>query len=81
MRDAERRLFRCIGGIDDELILEAATARFRPKRWGHLIALAACLALVLTIPAFLNQNKGGPEAAPEYEQAPSRKCGANSLER
>ena len=71
MRDAERRLLRCIGSIDDELILEASTARFRPRRWGHLIALAACLVLVLTIPAFLNQNKGGPEAAPGYEQAES----------
>jgi len=79
MRDAERRLFRCIGSIDDELILEAATARFQPKRWGHLIALAACLALVLTIPAFLNQNKGGPEAAPGYEQAESPESGNNKF--
>jgi len=79
MRDAERRLFRCIGGIDDELILEAATARFQPNLWGHLIALAACLALVLTIPAFLNQNKGGPEAAPGYEQAESPESSNNKF--
>ena len=79
MRDAERRLLRCIGGIDDELILEAATARFRPKRWGHLIALAACLALVLTIPAFLNQGKPGPEAAPGYEQAESPESSNNKF--
>lgn len=79
MRDAERRLLRCIGGIDDELILEAATARFRPKRWGHLIALAACLVLVLTLPAFLNQNKGGPEAAPGYEPAESPESSNNKF--
>lgn len=75
MRDAERRLLRCIGGIDDELILEAATARFRARRWGHLIALAACLALVLTIPVFLNQSKPGPEAAPGYEYLTSPESG------
>ena len=79
MRDAERRLLRCIGGIDDELILEAATACFRSRRWGHLIALAACLALVLTIPAFLNQSKPGPEAAPGYEQAESPESSNNKF--
>ena len=63
MKDTEFRLLRCIGSIDDEPILEADTMRFKPRRWGHLAALAACLALVLTIPAFL---KSGPSP---YESA------------
>ena len=62
MKDAERRLFRCMSGIDDELVLEAATLQSRPKRWGHLAALAACLVLVIAIPTYLNGSKGGPEA-------------------
>lgn len=59
MREQERRLLRCITAIDDELILEADTARFRPRPWGGLIALAACLALVIALPFHLN---GGQEA-------------------
>lgn len=57
MRDAERRLLRCIGWIDNELILEADQARFRPRRWGHWLALAACVAVVLSIPFLLPQKE------------------------
>ena len=64
MRDAERRLLRCIGWIDNELILEADSARFRPRRWGHLAALAACLALVLALPFWLNA-RSKREASPQ----------------
>jgi len=57
MRDAERRLLRCIGWIDNELILEAEQTRFRPRRWGSLLALAACVAVVLSIPFLLPQEE------------------------
>lgn len=67
MRDAEQKLLRAIGEIDDRLVLEAATLQFKPKRWGHLIALAACVALVVAAPAFLSQNKGSPEAGLKEE--------------
>jgi len=52
----EARLLRCISWIDDELVLEAAQTRFRSRRWGTWLALAACLALVLTIPAVLHRQ-------------------------
>lgn len=71
MRDAERRLLRCIGGIDDELILEADYMRFHPKRWGHLIALAACLALIVVFPLALRQMEASPESGPGYQYAKS----------
>lgn len=53
MREQEIRMLRCIGDIDNELILEADTARFRSRKWANLAALAACLALVVSIPFLL----------------------------
>lgn len=61
MKEAERRLFRCIGGIADEQVLEASTARFRPKRRGHWLALAACLGLCIALPLVLRPPAAGPE--------------------
>lgn len=70
MREQERRLLRCITAIDDELVLEADTARFRPKRWGGLIALAACLALVLALPRLWNPKKMAGGFEYQYTTAP-----------
>lgn len=70
MREQERRLLRCITAIDDELVLEADTARFRPKRWGGLIALAACLALVLALPRLWIPEKVAGGFEYQYTTAP-----------
>ena len=75
MREQERRLLRCIGQIDDELILEADAVRFHPRRWSHLLALAACLALVLAIPAGLKRLNAGQTAQVTVGQQPSQVAG------
>ena len=67
MREQEIRLLRCIGDIDNKLILEADTARFRSRTWAHLAALAACRALVVSIPFLLPKTS---EKAPLLETAP-----------
>lgn len=66
MKDSEKRLLRCIGWIDNELILEAEQTRFPGRRWGHVLALAACLALVVAVPLGLSRLQApspGPAAA------------------
>lgn len=63
MRDAERRLLRCIGEIDNELILEAEQVRFPARRWTGLLALAACLAVILTVPRLLPVQKTAESSA------------------
>ena len=55
-KEQERRLLRCIGWIDNELILEADQARFRSRNWVHWTALAACLALVVSAPFWLSKH-------------------------
>ena len=70
MREQERRLLRCITAIDDELILEADTARFRPRPWGGLIALAACLALVIALPGLLRPDQRPGNSGYSYTTAP-----------
>lgn len=66
----EIRLLRSIGWIDNELILEADQARFRPRRWGHLLALAACLALVIAVPLTLHRQPAAQPvgASPEISE-------------
>lgn len=66
MKDSEKRLLHCIGWIDNELILEAEQTRFPGRRWGHVLALAACLALVVAVPLGLSRLQApspGPAAA------------------
>ena len=66
MREQEIRMLRCIGDIDNELILEADTARFRSRKWANLAALAACLALVVSIPFLLPKtSEKAPLPGPE----------------
>lgn len=66
MKEQEKRLLRCIGGMDDPLILEAETRRFPRKHWGGVLALAACAALVIAVPLLWGQT--GPEGQETQEQ-------------
>lgn len=56
------RLLRCIGQIDDDLILEAEYTRLRNRRKSLLPALAACLTLAACLGLII--------AAPHYLSAP-----------
>ena len=67
----EARLLRCIGEIDNELILGADTVRFPPRRLGHWLALAACIALVISVPFLLPGKQNSPnEPGEEYHGTP-----------
>ena len=66
-------LLRGINEIDDELILEAETLRFPRQRWGAMLALAACLALVIAVPLLLPSFRTATEAAPGTAEADA--CG------
>lgn len=68
MKEQEKRLLRCVGGIDDPLILEAEARRFPRKRWGGVLALAACAALIIAVPLLWGQ--GGLEKQQEQTSAP-----------
>lgn len=75
------RLMHCIGDVDDELILEADTARFHGRRWVQWAALAACAALVLAIPFQLNRYKsaagesGRPQTVNSLKEDPGEDAG------
>lgn len=62
-----RRLLRCIGQIDDDLILEAACVRFSSRKRKLFLeaavglALAACLGLVIALPQFFS-GQPNPDA-------------------
>ena len=63
----EDRLLRCIGSIDNELILEADTTRFPRRHWGSVLALAACLILVIALPVrLLSPGRSGSHGQEEY---------------
>ena len=49
----ETKLLRCLTDIDDELILEADATHYPRRRWGGILAAAACLALLIAIPVRL----------------------------
>lgn len=83
MKEQEKRLLRCVGGIDDPLILEAETRRFPRKHWGGVLALAACAAVVIAVPLLWGQaepevpevqEKHGQLGAPLQEQEESLGC-------
>lgn len=56
MNEKEKRLMRCIGEIDDPLILEAQTRHIPRKHWGAVLAVAACAALVVAVPKLWSQE-------------------------
>lgn len=57
-----RRLLRCIGQIDDDLIMEAACVHFTPRNRKFFLELAACLVLmgclglIIVVPQFLSNQ-------------------------
>lgn len=69
MKEQENRLLRCVGGIDDPLILEAETRRFPRKHWGGVLALAACAAVAIAVPLLWGQAEPEePEVQEKHEQ-------------
>lgn len=67
-----RDIYRCIGGIDDALIEEAAEVKRRP-RWLPIAALAACAALAIAIPLAVHglPGFGASSEAPNPAQTPA----------
>lgn len=51
-------LFRAIGSVEDQLILEAEAPKARRRLWPRAAALAACLALIVAAAAALPQRSG-----------------------
>ena len=51
-------LFRAIGSVEDQLILEAEAPKTRRRLWPRAAALAACLALIAAAAAALPQRSG-----------------------
>ncbi|MBP3633657.1 MAG: hypothetical protein J6J43_03685 [Oscillospiraceae bacterium] len=55
-----RRLFRCMGQIDEDLIMEAELIRFKPRKRSILfhaaacLVLAGCLGLIIAVPRILS---------------------------
>lgn len=56
MKEQENRLLRCIGDIDEPLIMEAETRRMPRKHWGGVLALAACAAVIVAVSGLWGQD-------------------------
>lgn len=67
MNEKEKRLMRCIGEIDDPLVQEAQTRRIPRKHWGGVLALAACVALVIAVPKLWNQENAAQGVQTEQQ--------------
>lgn len=68
MKDQEKRLLRCMGEIDDPLILEAEVRRFPRKHWKGVLAMAACVAVVLAMPLLWREGFHPGEQGPSEIQ-------------
>lgn len=74
-----RRLFRCMGQIDDDLVVEAECSHFKSRKHRLLFELAACLALagclglVIAVPRFLSGQPQDSTAPAEQTQLNTKK--------
>ena len=56
-------LFRIIGSVEDQQILEAEAPKAHRRLWPRAAALAACLALIVAAAAALPQRSGSTAGA------------------
>lgn len=72
MKEQSEKLFRAIGDVGDDLIVQAdAPVKKAPRVWVKWAALAACCALVIGAAAFVVPMFHAGSSAPETASAPT----------